>query len=74
MPNSYEKEMERLCQLFAEIETDEDSDVDNEENGPEDILEENFSNHESFSEHDTESEGEGDSGNEEVNNSEWCSS
>ncbi|GBL99278.1 hypothetical protein AVEN_129041-1, partial [Araneus ventricosus] len=46
---------------FAEIETDEDSDFDN---GPEDILEENFSDHESFSEHDTKSEEDGDSGNE----------
>ncbi|GBM93654.1 hypothetical protein AVEN_210278-1 [Araneus ventricosus] len=54
MPTSYEKEMERLRKLLAEIETDEDSDFDNEDNGHEDILEENFSDHESFSEHDRE--------------------
>ncbi|GBN03860.1 hypothetical protein AVEN_72603-1 [Araneus ventricosus] len=55
------------------LETDEDSDVDHEGNGPEDVLEENFSDHESFSEHDTKSEEDGDFGNEEVNNSEWFS-
>ncbi|GBL99443.1 hypothetical protein AVEN_245099-1 [Araneus ventricosus] len=65
--------MERLRKLFAGVETDEDSDFDNENNGPEDNLEENFSNHGSLSEHDTESEEDGDSGNEEVNNSEWFS-
>ncbi|GBN02826.1 hypothetical protein AVEN_216786-1 [Araneus ventricosus] len=54
MPTSYEKEMECLRKLLAEVETDEDSNFDNEDNGPEDILEENFSDHESFSEHDTE--------------------
>ncbi|GBM80604.1 hypothetical protein AVEN_151510-1 [Araneus ventricosus] len=43
---------------------------DNEDNGPEDVLEDNFSDHESFREHDKESEEDGDSGNEEVNNSE----
>ncbi|GBN89501.1 hypothetical protein AVEN_64715-1 [Araneus ventricosus] len=74
MTTSYEKEMERLRKLFAEVEIDEDSDFDNEGNRPEDILEENFSNHESFSEYDTETEEDGDSGNEEVNNSEWFSS
>ncbi|GBM25647.1 hypothetical protein AVEN_82763-1 [Araneus ventricosus] len=63
---SYEKEMERLRKLFAEVETDDDSDFDNEDNGSEDILAENFSNHESFREYDTESEEDGDSGNEEV--------
>ncbi|GBM00247.1 hypothetical protein AVEN_32601-1 [Araneus ventricosus] len=60
MPTTYEKEMERLRKLFAEIETDEDSDFDNE---PEDILGENFSDHESFREYDTESEEDGDYGN-----------
>ncbi|GBN55715.1 hypothetical protein AVEN_13218-1, partial [Araneus ventricosus] len=68
MPTPFQKEMERLHKLLAEIETDEDSDFDNEDNEPEDILEENFSDHESFSEHDTESDG--DSGNKEMNNSE----
>ncbi|GBM44117.1 hypothetical protein AVEN_242224-1 [Araneus ventricosus] len=33
------------------------------DNGPGDVLEENFSDHESFSEHDMESEEDGDSGN-----------
>ncbi|GBO09980.1 hypothetical protein AVEN_205049-1, partial [Araneus ventricosus] len=56
MPTSYEKEVERLRKLFAELETDEDSDFGNEGNRPEDILEESFSNHESFSEYDTVSE------------------
>ncbi|GBM07533.1 hypothetical protein AVEN_100729-1 [Araneus ventricosus] len=56
MPTSYEKEMERLRKLLAENETDDDSDFDNEDIGPEDISEENFSDHENFSEHDTESE------------------
>ncbi|GBO45888.1 hypothetical protein AVEN_73402-1, partial [Araneus ventricosus] len=51
-------------------ETDEDSDFDNEDNGPENVLEENFSDYEIFREHDTESEKDGHSGNEEVNNSE----
>ncbi|GBN41453.1 hypothetical protein AVEN_35503-1 [Araneus ventricosus] len=70
VPTSYEKEMEHLRKLLAEIETVEDSDFDNEGNGPEDIVEENLSDHESFSEHDTESEEDGESGNEEMNNSE----
>ncbi|GBN20986.1 hypothetical protein AVEN_263903-1 [Araneus ventricosus] len=74
MPTPYEKEIERLRKLLAEDETNEDSDFDNEDNGPEDVLEENFSDHESFSEHDTKSEEDGDFGNEEVNNSEWFSS
>ncbi|GBL89640.1 hypothetical protein AVEN_104602-1 [Araneus ventricosus] len=69
-PTTFEKEMERLRKRFAGVETDDDSDFDNENNGPEDNLEENFSNHESLSEHDTESEEDGDSGYEEVNNSE----
>ncbi|GBO17611.1 hypothetical protein AVEN_36247-1 [Araneus ventricosus] len=47
--------MERLGKLFAEVETDEDPDFDDEDNRSEDILGENFSNHESFSEYDTES-------------------
>ncbi|GBL92488.1 hypothetical protein AVEN_174755-1 [Araneus ventricosus] len=68
MPTPYEEEMERLRQLLFEVETDEDPDFDNEDNGPEDVLEENFSDHESFSEHDTESEENGDSGNDQVNN------
>ncbi|GBN89035.1 hypothetical protein AVEN_112374-1 [Araneus ventricosus] len=66
--------MERLRKLVAEVETDEDPDFDNEDNGPEDVLEETFSDHESFCEPDTELEEDGDSGNEEVNNSEWFSS
>ncbi|GBM69503.1 hypothetical protein AVEN_112303-1, partial [Araneus ventricosus] len=49
----YEKEIESLRKILPEVEIDEDSDFDN---GPEDVLEENFSDHESFSEHDTESE------------------
>ncbi|GBO25096.1 hypothetical protein AVEN_108916-1 [Araneus ventricosus] len=65
MPTSYEKEMQRLRKLLDEVESDEDSDFDNEDNGPEDILEENFSDHESFSEHVTESEEDGYSGNKE---------
>ncbi|GBM62638.1 hypothetical protein AVEN_103627-1 [Araneus ventricosus] len=51
-----EKEMERLRKLLAEVETDEDPDSDNDDYGPEDVLEENFSDHGSFSKHDTESE------------------
>ncbi|GBM93340.1 hypothetical protein AVEN_213001-1 [Araneus ventricosus] len=66
--------MERLHKLLAEVETDEDPNFDNEDNGPEDILEETFPDQESFNEHDTESEEDGDSGNEEMNNSEWFSS
>ncbi|GBN46012.1 hypothetical protein AVEN_105163-1, partial [Araneus ventricosus] len=68
------KEMERLRKLLAEVETDEDPDCDNEDNGPEDVLEEIFSDHESFREHDTESEEDGDSGNEDENNLELFSS
>ncbi|GBN62749.1 hypothetical protein AVEN_103749-1 [Araneus ventricosus] len=71
MPISYEKEMERLRKLLAEIENDEDSYFDN---GPEDILEKTFSDHESFSERDTESEEDGYFRNEEVNNSKWFTS
>ncbi|GBM89918.1 hypothetical protein AVEN_73905-1, partial [Araneus ventricosus] len=69
MPTPYE-EMECLRRLLAEVETDEDSDFGNEDNGPEDDLEENFSDRESFSEHDTEPEEDEDSLNEEVNSSE----
>ncbi|GBN18435.1 hypothetical protein AVEN_236858-1 [Araneus ventricosus] len=65
MPTFYEKEMQRLRKLLAEAERDEDSDFDNEDNGHENILEENFSGHERFSEHDPESEEDGYSGNEE---------
>ncbi|GBM45275.1 hypothetical protein AVEN_36639-1 [Araneus ventricosus] len=43
---------------------------DTEDNGPDDVLEENFSDHESLSEHDTELEEDRDSGNEEGNISE----
>ncbi|GBO46289.1 hypothetical protein AVEN_74458-1 [Araneus ventricosus] len=64
--------MERLRKLLTEVKTDEDSDFDNEDNGPKDIFEENFSDDESYSDHDTESEE--DSGNEKVNNSEWFTS
>ncbi|GBO32750.1 hypothetical protein AVEN_174628-1, partial [Araneus ventricosus] len=51
MPTPYEKEMESLRKLLVEIETRKDSDFDN---GPEDVLGDNFSDHESFYEHDTE--------------------
>ncbi|GBL92295.1 hypothetical protein AVEN_35843-1 [Araneus ventricosus] len=61
MPTPYEKEMEDSLKLLAEVETDED-------NGPEDVSEEIFSDHESFFEHGTESEEVGGSGNEDVNN------
>ncbi|KAF8784231.1 hypothetical protein HNY73_011540 [Argiope bruennichi] len=72
MPTLYSlKEMMRLRTLLTEVETDDDSDFDNEEIEPE---EENFSDHEIFSEHDTESEEDGDSENEEENSSEWFSS
>ncbi|GBM60008.1 hypothetical protein AVEN_99946-1 [Araneus ventricosus] len=70
MPTPYEKEMERLRKLLAELETDEHSDFDNEDKGPEDVLEENFKDHGSLIDHDTESEKVGDSGNEEMINSE----
>ncbi|GBN04652.1 hypothetical protein AVEN_191585-1 [Araneus ventricosus] len=71
MPTPYEKEMECFRKLLAEVETDEDPDFDNEENGPEDVSEENFLDHESFSEQDTESEEDGYSENEDVNNLEF---
>ncbi|GBM27646.1 hypothetical protein AVEN_169198-1, partial [Araneus ventricosus] len=51
--------LERLRKFLAEVETDEDLDFDNEENGSEDVSEENISGHENFSEHDTESEEDG---------------
>ncbi|GBN68782.1 hypothetical protein AVEN_70109-1, partial [Araneus ventricosus] len=54
-------------------ETDENPDFDNDDNGPEDDLEERFSDYEIFCEHDTESEEDGDSGNEDVNNLELFS-
>ncbi|GBN03221.1 hypothetical protein AVEN_36795-1 [Araneus ventricosus] len=66
--------MERLRKLLAEVETHKDPDFDNEDSGPEDVIEENFSDHEIFCEHDTESEEDGDSGNEDVNNLELFSS
>ncbi|GBL98359.1 hypothetical protein AVEN_187705-1 [Araneus ventricosus] len=64
MPTPYEEDLDRLRKLLSEVETDEDSDFYNEDNGPEDGLEENFSDHECFSEHDKESEKDGSSGNE----------
>ncbi|GBN97408.1 hypothetical protein AVEN_219436-1 [Araneus ventricosus] len=48
--------------------------LDNENIGPENVLEEIFSDHESFCQHDTESEEEGDSRNDDVNNLELFSS
>ncbi|GBM19550.1 hypothetical protein AVEN_108017-1 [Araneus ventricosus] len=60
------KKKERLHTLHAEVETDEDSDFENEDHGPEDVLELNSSYHENFSANDTESEEDGDSGNEKV--------
>ncbi|GBN12765.1 hypothetical protein AVEN_90855-1 [Araneus ventricosus] len=73
IPTPYEKEMERLRKLLAEVGTGADPDFDNEDNGPQDVLEEIFSDHESFCEHDTESEENGDSENEDVNNLEMFS-
>ncbi|GBM32640.1 hypothetical protein AVEN_89639-1 [Araneus ventricosus] len=60
----YEKEMERLRKFLAEVETDEDPDLDNEDNGHEDVLKVIFSHIERFCEHDTESEEDEDCGNE----------
>ncbi|GBO03747.1 hypothetical protein AVEN_23261-1 [Araneus ventricosus] len=54
--------------LLAEDETDEDPDFDSEDNGPEVVLEDIFSDHEYFREHDKESEEVGDSRNEDVKN------
>ncbi|GBN40126.1 hypothetical protein AVEN_241280-1 [Araneus ventricosus] len=51
--------VERLYKLLAEVETDKDSDIDNEDNGPGDAFEENFSDHENFSEQDTDSKEDG---------------
>ncbi|GBL99833.1 hypothetical protein AVEN_162838-1 [Araneus ventricosus] len=68
MPTPYELEIEYLRKFLAEVETDEDSDFDN---GPEDVLEENFSDHESFGKHNMEKDGY--SGNE-ANNLEWFTS
>ncbi|GBN35815.1 hypothetical protein AVEN_66286-1 [Araneus ventricosus] len=73
MPTPEEKEVERLRKLLAEVETHGDPDFGNEDNGPEDVLEDIFSDHESFCEHDTESEENGYSGNEDVNNLELFS-
>ncbi|GBM63891.1 hypothetical protein AVEN_268812-1 [Araneus ventricosus] len=64
IPTSYEKKWSVYVNFLAEVETDEDSDFSNEDNGPEDILEEIFSDHESFTEHDAKSEEDGDSGSE----------
>ncbi|GBN39193.1 hypothetical protein AVEN_62232-1 [Araneus ventricosus] len=50
------RELGRLLKFLGEVETDEDSDFNDEDNGPEGVLEENCSDHENFSEHDTESE------------------
>ncbi|GBL75691.1 hypothetical protein AVEN_154999-1 [Araneus ventricosus] len=55
--------MERLLKLLAEVETDEDPDLDKEDNGPDNILKHIFSDHESLCEHDTESQEDRDSGN-----------
>ncbi|GBN01296.1 hypothetical protein AVEN_201317-1 [Araneus ventricosus] len=63
MPTPYEKEMQRLRKFLAEVENDEGIDFDNEDNGPENILQEIFSDHENFWKNDTESEEDGDSGN-----------
>ncbi|GBM19508.1 hypothetical protein AVEN_107983-1 [Araneus ventricosus] len=68
MPTPYEKEMESLHTLLADVEADEDSTFKNEDNGSEDVLELNSS------EHDTKSEEDGDSGNEEMMYLEWFSS
>ncbi|GBM91973.1 hypothetical protein AVEN_160040-1 [Araneus ventricosus] len=73
MLTPYEKEIEHLHNIFAGVET-QDSVLDFEHNGAENVLEENFSDHETFNEHNTESEEDGDSRNGEVNNSEWFSS
>ncbi|GBN83721.1 hypothetical protein AVEN_63734-1 [Araneus ventricosus] len=64
MPAPFEKEMKRLHKLLAEEETDEDSEFENEDIGPEDVSELNFLDYERFSEHDTESGEDGDSRNE----------
>ncbi|GBN76272.1 hypothetical protein AVEN_208535-1 [Araneus ventricosus] len=73
MQTPYEKEMDLSRKLLAGVVTDEDPDFDNEDNVPEDVLEEIFSDHESFCEYDMESEENGDSGNEDVNNLELLS-
>ncbi|GBO24517.1 hypothetical protein AVEN_251617-1 [Araneus ventricosus] len=56
------------------IETDEDPDFNNEDNGHRDVLEEIFSDQESFCEHDTKWKEDEDSRNEDVNNLELFSS
>ncbi|GBN74812.1 hypothetical protein AVEN_223008-1 [Araneus ventricosus] len=74
MSTPYGKEAERLRKLLAGVvEIDEDTGFGNEDNGPEDVLGDIFSDHESFCEHDSESEEDGDSGNEDVNNLELFS-
>ncbi|GBN26170.1 hypothetical protein AVEN_33962-1 [Araneus ventricosus] len=42
IPTPYGKGILRLHKLLAEVETDEDPEFDNEDNGPEDVLEVNF--------------------------------
>ncbi|GBO34777.1 hypothetical protein AVEN_93068-1 [Araneus ventricosus] len=64
MPTPYGKGMEPLRKLLAE--TVEDPDIDKENNGLEDVLEDIFLDHDSFCEHDTESEKDGDSVNNDV--------
>ncbi|GBO28231.1 hypothetical protein AVEN_152671-1 [Araneus ventricosus] len=60
--------MERFRKLLAEVETDEDPDFYDEENGPEDVLEDIFSDHECFCKQVKESEEDGNSRNEDENN------
>ncbi|GBL74904.1 hypothetical protein AVEN_243737-1 [Araneus ventricosus] len=73
MPTTYEKETERLRKHLAEVETNEDPDFANEDNGSEDVLEEISLDHESFCEHDADSEEDGEFGNKDVNNLELFS-
>ncbi|GBN13737.1 hypothetical protein AVEN_226959-1 [Araneus ventricosus] len=68
MPTPKETGVERLRKLLAEVETDEDPDFDNEDNGPDDVADEIFPDNVNFCEHNTESEEDGDSGNEDLNN------
>ncbi|GBN70424.1 hypothetical protein AVEN_227427-1 [Araneus ventricosus] len=66
--------MKRLRKLLAQVETNEDPNFDNEDNGSEDLLEVIFSDHESFCKQDTESEEDGDFESEDVNDLELFSS
>ncbi|GIY13787.1 hypothetical protein CEXT_733421 [Caerostris extrusa] len=52
MSNLYEKEMESSRRLLAEVETDEDSDINNEGHGLDCIFEDNFSDYKSFAKYD----------------------